>query len=93
MNSEYLWPIELHGLTGFSVRPRQVEWLKAAGIPHRVDGGRVNQIRAMYLRDMRKRAADLADDIDEASKLLQHSSKTVTATHYRTRPNELKAVR
>ena len=41
MNSEYLSPFELHGLTGYSVRPKQIEWLKAAGIPHRVDGGRV----------------------------------------------------
>jgi len=50
-------------------------------------------IKAMYLRDTRKRAADLADDMDEASKLLQHSSKSLTAKHYRTKATELKAVR
>lgn len=50
-------------------------------------------IRAMWLKDMRKRAADLAEDEDEASKLLQHSSKTVTRKHYRTRGVKLKAVR
>lgn len=51
------------------------------------------RIRAMYLRDMRSRAADLAEDVDEASKLLQHSSKALTAKHYRTRAQTLRAVR
>jgi integrase len=37
----------------------------------------------LVLRDMRKRAAQLAEDLDEASKLLQHSSKAVTRKHYR----------
>lgn len=50
-------------------------------------------IRAMYLRDTRKRAADLAEDMDAASRLLQHSSKKVTADHYRTKATKLKAVR
>lgn len=51
------------------------------------------RIRAMYLRDMRSMAADLASDVDEASKLLQHSSKALTAKHYRTRADKLRAVR
>lgn len=50
-------------------------------------------IKAMYLRDTRKRAADLAEDMNAASELLQHSSKQVTATHYRTKASKLKAVR
>jgi hypothetical protein len=50
-------------------------------------------IRSMYLRDMRSLAADLAGDLAEASKLLQHSSASVTAKHYRTRAVQLKAVR
>lgn len=50
-------------------------------------------MRSMYLRDSRKRAADLADDMDSASKLLQHSSVKVTSDHYRTKPTKLKAVR
>lgn len=50
-------------------------------------------IRAMFLRDMRSRAADLATDVQEASKLLQHSSLSVTKKHYRTRPEKLHAVR
>jgi hypothetical protein len=51
------------------------------------------QVRAMYLRDMRSRAADLAGDIGEASKLLQHSSETLTRKHYRTKADKLRAVR
>jgi len=51
------------------------------------------EIRAMFLRDMRKRAADLAEDMGEASKLLQHSSLKLTSDHYRTRATKLKAVR
>jgi hypothetical protein len=50
-------------------------------------------IQSMYLRDMRKRAADLAGDVSEASKLLQHSSTKLTETHYRTKATKLKAVR
>lgn len=51
------------------------------------------QIRAMWLRDMRSLAADLADDLAEASKLLQHSSQALTSKHYRTRATKLRAVR
>ena len=51
------------------------------------------EIQAMYLRDMRKRAADLAEDMEAASKLLQHSSIKVTEAHYRTRATKLTAVR
>lgn len=51
------------------------------------------QIRAMYLRDMRSRAADLAGDIGEATKLLQHSSQRLTEKHYRSKAEKLRAVR
>ena len=50
-------------------------------------------ILALYNRDMRKRAADLAEDLEAASKLLQHSSEKLTAYHYRTKPQKFKAVR
>lgn len=50
-------------------------------------------IREMYLRDMRSRAADLADDLQGASKLLQHSSLALTRKHYRTKAEKLTAVR
>lgn len=51
------------------------------------------QIEAMYLRDMRSRAADLAADDEAASKLLQHSSVALTRKHYRTKPTKLTPVR
>lgn len=47
----------------------------------------------MYLRDMRKRAADLTETDDAASELLQHSSKAVTRKHYISRATNLKPVR
>lgn len=52
-----------------------------------------DDLRAMYLRDCRKRAADLAEDMESASKLLQHSSVKLTSDHYRTKATKLKAVR
>lgn len=51
------------------------------------------RIRGMYLRDMRSMAADLAGDLEAASKLLQHGSKSITEKHYRTRAETLRAVR
>ncbi len=51
------------------------------------------QIRAMYLRDMRKRASNLASSLAEASLLLQHSSQAVTSRHYRSAVTKLKPVR
>ncbi len=50
-------------------------------------------IGTMYLRDMRKRAADLAASEDAAAELLQHGDKRLTARHYRTRATVLKPVR
>jgi hypothetical protein len=50
-------------------------------------------IATMYLRDMRKRASDLADSDDAAAELLQHSDKRLTRRHYRTRAPLLKTVR
>jgi len=51
------------------------------------------RIRGMYLRDMRSMAADLATDVEAASKLLQHSNKSITEKHYRTKVEPLRAVR
>lgn len=50
-------------------------------------------LEGLYLRDLRKRAADLAPDMESASKLLQHSSLKLTSDHYRTKPTKLRAVR
>lgn len=51
------------------------------------------QIRAMVLRDMRKRAADLADTDEAAAQLLQHSAVSLTKRHYRTKGAKLTPVR
>jgi len=40
-------------------------------------------VAGIWLRDMRKRASQLAPDLAAASKLLQHSSLSVTQQHYR----------
>jgi hypothetical protein len=47
---------------------------------------------ALFLRDMRKRAGQLAGSLSEASTLLQHSSQSVTQRHYRS-GDKLKPVR
>ena len=39
-------------------------------------------IRALWLRDMRKRAAQAAGSLDDAAELLQHDSKRITERHY-----------
>jgi hypothetical protein len=52
-----------------------------------------DELRAMYLRDLRKYASDQCETVEEASKLLQHSSIAVTLKHYRTRATKLKAPR
>lgn len=51
------------------------------------------RIRAMILRDMRKRAGDLSESDEAASQLLQHSSVTITRKHYRTKVTRLRPVR
>lgn len=50
-------------------------------------------IRAMWLRDLRKMAANLAESLEEASKLLQHSSTNVTRLHYFSKAEKVKPVR
>jgi hypothetical protein len=50
-------------------------------------------IGAMVLRDLRKMAANLAESLEEASRLLQHSSSNVTRLHYRTKAEKVKPVR
>lgn len=66
-----------------------------AGIRAKIanDDALADQIAAMYLRDMRKRAADLAESEDAAAELLQHSDKRLTRAHYRTKATRLKPVR
>ncbi len=56
--------------------------------PHLAD-----QIKKMFLRDMRKRASDLVETVEDAAKLLQHSNLELTRRHYRTRGERVKPVR
>lgn len=51
------------------------------------------QIRAMWLRDMRKLASWLSPSLEAAADLLQHSTKATTRKHYPTRGQVLKPVR
>lgn len=51
------------------------------------------KLRAMYLRDMRKMASDLAGSDKEAADLLQHGDVNLTRRHYRTAGAKLKPVR
>jgi hypothetical protein len=85
---------------GFPVFPKDLrrEWDKArAKAAAKADAAGNTQlaadIRALWLRDMRKMAADLAPDAEAASKLLQHSSVALTKRHYRTKSDTLKPVR
>lgn len=50
-------------------------------------------LRAMYLRDMRKMASNLAESDQGAADLLQHASVALTKKHYRTTATQLKPVR
>lgn len=43
-----------------------------------------DQLRGLYLRDMRKRAANLADSDEAARDLLDHGDVALTTKHYRT---------
>jgi hypothetical protein len=58
---------------------------KAAAVEH-------PEVANLVLRDMRKRAGQLAGSVQEASALLQHSSLSVTRKHY-TGGEKLKPVR
>lgn len=66
-----------------------------AGIRAKIanDDDLADRIAAMWLRDMRKRAADLAESEDAAAELLQHSDKRLTRQHYRTKAVRIKPVR
>lgn len=47
----------------------------------------------MYLRDMRKRASDLAGSLEDARQLLQHDDARLTREHYRSKVETLKPAR
>jgi hypothetical protein len=69
-------------------RAAAVEAARAAGNKELAEA-----IVGMILRDCRKYAADLAPTLEDAQKLLQHSSSATTARHYRMRPDVAKTMR
>ncbi len=83
-------PVTVSKLRGAYDRAR-IRAAVVAGIWN--DEALILQIRAMVLRDMRKRAADLSENDAGASELLQHSSVALTKRHYRSKAAQLKPVR
>jgi hypothetical protein len=81
-----------NGSRPVSIRMLQRAWDEAREKAAKVHPELADDLRKMFLRDMRKRAADLAGSLQEASDLLQHSSKAVTARHYTSR-TKLRPVR
>jgi len=81
--------------TGRAVSERMLvdRWDDARAAAAKAHPELAEEILALFNRDMRKRAADLAEDLAAASKLLQHSSEKLTSDHYRTKPQKLKPVR
>ena len=71
-----------------AAREAAAKHARAAG-----DEALAKDIEAMWLRDMRKMAADRADSDEAAAELLQHGDKRLTQKHYRTRATRLKPVR
>ena len=81
-----------HGNRPVSARMLRDWWDEAREKAAKAHPELADEIRALYLRDMRKRAADLAGSLQEASELLQHSSTAVTRRHY-TSKDKLRPVR
>lgn len=79
-------------VTATMLRDRYEDARKAAALKAEAAGNAAlaASIRAMYLRDMRKRAADLSED---PTALLQHGDKRTTEKHYLTRAAKLKPAR
>lgn len=72
-------PVELRKL-GYQWDKARKRAAVKAGLAN--DYEMVRQIRALYLRDTRKRAAQKAANLEEAAELLQHCDKRLTERHY-----------
>ena len=77
------------------LRTRWDEAREAAAVKAEEAGNQklATDLRAMYLRDMRKMASDLAESDQDAADLLQHGSVSLTRKHYRTKASKLSPVR
>lgn len=85
----------LSSSTGRQVSERQLynRWNTARKAAIQAHPELSGDLEGLWLRDLRKRAANLADTLEGASKLLQHSNVKMTSDHYRSRVEKLKAVR
>lgn len=72
-------PVELRKL-GYQWNKARARAVVKAGLAD--DDELVRQIKALYLRDARKRAAQKSASLEAASELLQHSDKRLTERHY-----------
>jgi hypothetical protein len=72
-------PVELRKL-GYQWDKARKRAAVKAGLAN--DDELVRQIKALYLRDARKRAAQKSESLEAASELLQHSDKRLTERHY-----------
>jgi hypothetical protein len=72
-------PVELRKL-GYQWDKARKRAAVKAGLAN--DDEMVRQIRALYLRDARKRAAQKSANLEDAAELLQHSDKRLTERHY-----------
>jgi hypothetical protein len=81
--------------TGRQITERQLSyrWDKARGMAAKAHPELAEEIRGLFLRDMRKMASNLAATDEEAQTLLQHASKELTKKHYRQKADRLKPVR
>ena len=76
-----------------SARMLRDRWDEARAMAAKRNPEIAAKIKLMFLRDMRKRASDLASSDEEAAKLLQHSNSATTMKHYRSRPKSVTPVR
>lgn len=77
------------------LRTRWDEAREAAAVKAEEAGNQelAEALRAMFLRDMRKMASNLAESDQDAANLLQHGSVGLTKKHYRTKASKLSPVR
>ena len=68
-------------------------WPKARAAAIKAHPELAKDLAGLYLRDMRKMAANLADSPESAARLLQHSDQKTTMDHYYNKPVKLRAVR
>lgn len=87
MDADHLMLLSLPNGKPMTLGKLRTRWDKAreqaavkAGLAN--DDELLRAIRGLFLRDMRKRAAQKAGSLEEASALLQHDSKRITERHY-----------